>query len=407
MNFKKINKCRICKKNNLDKCLDLGKQPLANSLKKNKSEKEILVPLHLLRCSECYTLQLSHTVNPNKLFSKYVWITGTANETIKYLKKFVLKIQKYIKDKKNDEVLEIASNDGSLLKLLKIKQINASGVEPAKNIAQYANKKKLKTYNMFFNYSNSKKILHKTKKKYSVVICRNVIPHVENILDVFKGIDNILKQDGKLIIEFHYVENLLKKMHFDYIYHEHIFYFSIKTISNLAKKFKLYSNDVFKSPISGGSLVLIFSRNKNKSKKLLLMEKMENKNHINSKNTVLLLNAKIQDYKKMFLKKIKIYNPKIIAGYGASARSNTFINYLKINENDMNVIFDKNLLKKNLFAPKANIKIISPDKKQILKYRVIIILAWNFYDEIKKELIKYKFKGKIIKPLPNFKIEKI
>ena len=137
------------------------------------------------------------------------------------------------------------------------------------------------------------------------------------------------------------------------------------------------------------------------------MEKMENKNHINSKNTVLLLNAKIQDYKKMFLKKIKIYNPKIIAGYGASARSNTFINYLKINENDMNVIFDKNLLKKNLFAPKANIKIISPNKKQILKYRVIIILAWNFYDEIKKELIKYKFKGKIIKPLPNFKIEKI
>ena len=217
----------------------------------------------------------------------------------------------------------------------------------------------------------------------------------------------MLKKDGKLIVEFHYAKNILSKMQFDYIYHEHTYYFTIKTLSEYLKKYNLFANDVVESKISGGSLVLTFSYKNNQSKKLKKMINIENKHRINSYNKIKTVNQKLFKYKRDFKKLLHRNKNYKIAGYGSSARSNTLINFLEFSEDNLDCIFDKNTLKHNKFTPGKNLKILKPIKKEIIKFDIIIIFAWNFYDEIKNYLKNIGFKGRIVKTLPKLKIEKI
>ncbi len=397
-------KCRACQSRGKI-VLNLGKQPLANAIKVNK-KKENKYDLILLQCNKCHTLQLSKDIHPKILFSNYVWVTGTSDSTIRYLKDFSAYIFKKMKYNPNLRILEIASNDGSFLKILKKKFNYVIGIEPAKNLAKLSNKNNLKTYNYFFNNNSSKLILKKIKNKVDLIICRNVIPHINNLHSVFKGINNILDKKGKLIIEFHYAEHLLKDLHFDYIYHEHVYYFTIKTLSNYLKYYDLYPNDVKLSKISGGSLILTFSYDKKRTIKLDNYIIKEKKLKLHSKITLNKFKFKITKYKKK-IKEIINKNSYKIAGYGSSARSNTLINFLNLNDNKIKYIFDKNSLKHGKYTPGSNLKIIKPSSTSLKKFNTIIVFAWNFYDEIKEELKKLKFKGKIIKVLPKPKIEKI
>ncbi len=404
--FKLIKKCRICNSNNIASILNLGNQPLANSFQK-KIIHQKTIPLNLLRCYDCFTLQLSATVKPSYLFSKYLWVTGTSQAVKTYRNYFVKKIKNFHSLNKR-KLLEIASNDGFFLEEFKRHKFETLGIDPAKNIVKIANKKKIKTLPRFFNKETSNYI----KNKYfapDIVVCRNVIPHVENIHSVVEGIYNVLAHDGKAYIEFHYASNLYEQLHYDYIYHEHIFYFTLCTMINLLKKHGLSAVDVFKSPISGGSLVLVAAKTKmvisDDLKKLISNEKKKKINHLiywknfqqkcNKHNTILinLINSLIKEN-------------KILAGYGASARSSTLLNFCKINNKHLSFVFDKNYLKHDLFTSGSNIKIQKPDIKVIKSMDCIIILAWNFKDEIIKFLKKINFRGKLISVLPDIKIFK-
>jgi 2-polyprenyl-3-methyl-5-hydroxy-6-metoxy-1,4-benzoquinol methylase len=399
--YKIIKRCRICSNKNLNSVIDLGKQPPANSLQK-KILKQTQIPLNVVRCSKCTTLQLNATVNPKYLFSKYLWVTGTSDGVKKYRDFFIKKIKS--KHKIGKSVLEVASNDGFFLKELKKNKYKVLGVDPAKNIARKANKNGIKTLPLFFNKINALKI----KKNYfspDIIICRNVIPHVENINSVIGGISTILNKNGKAYIEFHYAENLSKNLHYDYIYHEHIFYFTYFSIKKLLNKHKLYPIDYFNSPISGGSIVLEISRNKIKeSKELKKLRKKEEDTKINTLSYWNNFSRKCLLHKKTLLKKINDNKIGNIAGYGASARSSTLLNFCKINNDYLKVIFDKNSLKHKLYTAGSNIQIMSPTKKMIKKFRCILILAWNFEKEIIRFIKKSGFKGKLIVVLPKIKI---
>ena len=403
--YKIIKRCRVCESTNLKSILNLGKQPPANSLQK-KISYQLKVPLNLLRCSSCLTLQLSATISPDYLFSKYLWVTRTSDSIKKYRDYFVKKIKSFHNVKKR-KLLEIASNDGFFLEEFKRNKFQVLGVDPAKNIVK--NVKKIKTISKFFNTNVADTI----KTRYfspNIVICRNVIPHVENIHDVIEGISRVLSDDGKAYIEFHYAENLNKNLHYDYIYHEHIFYFTLLTITNILKKHGLYSIDYFKSPISGGSIVLIASKKElNKSnilKKLILYER---KNKINSLIYWKSFKKKCQRHRLILNQQIKnlTKNKKKIAGYGASARSSTLLNYCKINNNQLKVIFDKNIMKNNLYTAGSNIIIKQPKLDLISNYDAILILAWNFKEEIIAFLRKMNFKKTIITVLPRIKIKNV
>ena len=405
--YKVIKECRVCSSKKLKSIINLGNQPPANSLRK-KLSKQLMVPLNMMRCSDCYTLQLSATVNPNYLFSKYLWVTGTSEGVKKYRDFFVKKIKSFHSNSKR-KLLEIASNDGFFLEEFKKNKFTILGVDPAKNIEKKPNEKKIKTIPLFFNKKTSALI----KKNYfspDIVVCRNVIPHVENIHSVIGGISNVLATDGKAYIEFHYAENLNKNLHYDYIYHEHIFYFTFMSMKNLLEQHGLYAVDYFKSPISGGSLVVVASKKKDTiSKNLKKLIEYEKNNKINSEIYWKNFKQKCLTHKILLRETLHNFLRKKnkLSGYGASARSSTLLNFCNINNKHLDLIFDKNILKDNLYTAGSNIMIKQPKIRAFRGTNCIVILAWNFKDEIIRYLKKeIKFKGFIIIVLPRIKIIK-
>ena len=409
MQNKKISQCRSCGNKKLLTVFNLGKQPLANALLIDRQEilNEKYFPLKVVICKRCKLIQLNYTVNPKILFKKYLWVTGTSQKVREYREFFFKKISKFLKNK-NNYICEIASNDGFFLQYVK-KNNRVLGIDPAKNLAKKANLCGIKTIPEFFNLKISKKIIKIEKDKPNIIICRNVIPHVENINDVLSGIKNLLSNDGYGVIEFHNASHIIKKKHYDYIYHEHIFYYTLSTLSKVLKNQGLYPFDYFISPISGGSYVIIFSKKKIvKTQKFINRIIFEKKNNLDLVSYWQSLNNLAKKHKKNLLKVIFKYgqNNKIV-GYGASARSSTLLNYLNLDNKNIIKILDANPLKKNLYTPGSNIKIYTPNKKNLKGVKVILLLAWNFKDEIIKNLKKLNFKGVVIEPLPKIKITKI
>lgn len=384
--------------------INLGDQPLANNLSVSKKKKQKKYELKVIICKLCKTPQLSIDVNPKILFSKYVWQTGTSSLAKIFSQKFYGIVIKNI-DLKQPNVLEIASNDGTFLKPFKKKGCNVLGVDPAKNIIQIAKQKnKINTLRGFFSYNFSKKI-KKNKFNPDVIFARNVIAHTNNVKSFVKGIENLIKSKGIVAIEFHYAKNIVIQNQYDSIYHEHIFYFSLKTISHLFRLHNLYAYDAVKSPISGGALIVFFKKKKTKKtkryKEILFQENLSN---INSVKRWIKFSNQIQNHSKNLKKKLfdNIKKDKIIA-YGASARSSTLLNYCKLTNHEIDYIIDQNPMKYNKFSPGSNIKIIKPAQglKILKKRKNLLLLAWNFKKEILKFLKKNNFKGKIIQPLPN------
>tara|TARA_B100000945_G_C20420042_1_gene617441 strand:+ start:1930 stop:3198 length:1269 start_codon:yes stop_codon:yes gene_type:complete len=407
---KRIYSCRLCKSKNIVTFFDLGNQPLANRLKKSFKERETKFPLRLFFCKSCRTSQLTHNINSKILFSKYLWQTSTSNTAKKFSDTFCSEILKRIKIKRL-KVLEIASNDGTFLIPFKKRKHSVLGIDPAKNISRLANKKGIKTLSLFFKKGISKKIL-RNQNKFHVVFARNVIAHVENIHEVVDEIKKVINNDGLAAIEFHYSKHIIQGLQYDSIYHEHLFYFSLNSIKHFFEKKGLFLFDVFNSPISGGAIVALFSKNKKSvsqnAKKMLNLEK---KNKINSFNTWKKFSKLSKKHSKKLNKILAELSKKNkIVGYGASARSSTLLNYSNLNHKNILFILDKNKLKKNKFTAGSNIKILDFDvfksklkriNNKIKGYNfVILILAWNFSKEIIKDLKMYLKKSKIIIPLP-------
>ena len=398
--YETISCCRVCNSDNIEEVLDLGNQPPANSLHKDDSDKPPLVPLRLFFCKECSAVQLGETVDPEYLFNEYVWVTGTSSTAELYSKDFTenaLKISGF----KEPSVIEIASNDGTFLRSFQERGCEVLGIDPAKNIAEQASKKGIPTISEFFS-SEVATTLVENQGKSDLVFARNVIPHVKAIHSIIEGIKVLMKDDSTGIIEFHEAGLILKELHYDSIYHEHLFYFSLKTISFLLEKYGLFIFDIMPSPISGGSWVIYFSRNKkNKSRKLKEAEASEEKLGINDLETWLQFSRNVKDH-AIQIRNLLPDGKKIMA-YGASARSSTLLNYCGINTDNITAIIDKNPLKHNLLSPGVEIPIISYEEGiEVLKSEEdLFLLAWNFEKEIIRDLKNDGFNGKFIVPLPN------
>ena len=401
-NLNKLLQCRICNSNEILPILDLGNQPLANSLKKEKTQSETFFPLEICQCKKCSVIQLTETIDAKLLFNEYLWVTGTSKIAKEYSQIFFERSKKYIQSK-NPFIIEIASNDGTFLKPFKEHGFKVLGVDPASNIAEIANRQGIKTIPEFFGLQSSKAIVEK-EGKANLIFARNVIPHVENIKDVINGISNLLSENGVGIIEFHRADIILDELHYDSIYHEHLFYFSINSLTYLLNSFNLYPFDLDVSPISGGSFVIYFSKERKSKSKILLDKEKEEINLgvdklINWKN----FSLKVTAHKKKIVQIVSDFNKakKKVVAYGASARSSTLLNFCELSYKDLKVIADKAPMKQGLFTPGTSIPIVSPEEALEDNPDVILLLAWNFKDEIIEELkTKYLWEGKIILPLP-------
>jgi SAM-dependent methyltransferase len=401
--YNTIQCCRICSSNELKDLLHLGNQAPANSLYGTSDNAPIDVPLRLVYCNNCSTVQLGEDVDPNYLFSQYLWVTGTSNTAENYSFEFAKKALEKIENQSNNKpyVVEVASNDGTFLKRFIESNCKVLGIDPAKNIAELANKNGIPTSPNFFNIDIARELIKKDGQA-DIIFARNVIPHVKEIHSVIEGISAFLKDDGVGIIEFHNAGLVLDELHYDYIYHEHLFYFTLKTMNGLIHRYGLNIYDLMYSPISGGSWVVYFSKKKKtKSKKLIEIEKQEIQNELNSYSrwTEFSENVLVHSEK---LKKIVFNSSEKIPAYGASARSSTLLNFCGINSENISVVIDKNPLKVGLYTAGSNIPIVSfqDGLEEIKKAGQILLLAWNFQDEIIKDLRSAGFKGQFIIPLP-------
>ena len=400
---KAILKCRLCGSQELQNILELGDQPPANSLRKSLSEILYKVPLIICRCAKCTTIQLTETIQPEYLFSNYVWVTGTSKGAREYSKIFSERILTKVCKQSDLFVVEVASNDGTFLKHFQEYGHKVLGVDPAKNLAVEAQKNGIPTLAAFFSYDVSKQVVNENGKA-DIVVARNVIPHVPDPNDVVSGMAHSLNEDGVGAIEFHSIDKILSELHYDSIYHEHFFYHSLHSINELLSRNNLFLFDVAESPISGGSLVAYFSK-KTRDKTSALNEKLkwENNQGISS------LNAWQQFAKKSYhhRKKLKLLIEseisigKKLIGYGASARSSTLLNFCEINHKHLACIADQNPLKHNSYSPGTDVLILSPDEALKKKPDTIVILAWNFKAEIIDNLKENGFSGNVIVPLPN------
>jgi SAM-dependent methyltransferase len=381
--------------------LNLGDQPPANSLRKDLAINLPDVPLQLCRCANCTTVQLTDTVDPAYLFSQYVWVTGTSETANKYSADFQKKIEGLSVSNVNF-VIEVASNDGTFLRRFKDAGSKVLGIDPAQNLAEEATKSGIPTIPKFFGLDIAQGVVSK-HGFCDVVIARNVIPHVPDPNDVIAGMAACLENKGLGVIEFHWVDKILTELHYDSIYHEHYFYHSLHSIRELLRRHQLTLFDVSHSPISGGSLVAYFSKApREPSRELIEILTWEERQglatlksweefSINSIAHAKALKASVED---------QISRGRKLIGYGASARSSTLLNFCQINRKHLGCIADQNPLKHNQYTPGTDILILPPDEALASNPDTIVLLAWNFQEEILNYLKKIGFHGEVIIPLP-------
>jgi SAM-dependent methyltransferase len=323
---------------------------------------------------------------------------------LQHAKKFSKKIIKLLNLNKDSTVVEIACNDGYLLKNFVARKIRCLGIEPSLSVAKVAKKKKIKVVTKFF--SNSLSMVISKNYKSDLIIANNVYAHIPDVIDFTKGLKNLLKPCGTIVIEFQYVISLIKRYQFDTIYHEHYSYYSLTSVNNILKSQNLKIYNVDKINTHGGSLRIYVCHNNylkevNKKVKQILKEE---RNIVNSPKFYKNLNFKVNKIKEdllEFLIKLKNENQKVCA-YGAAAKGNTLLNFCKINSDLIYCIFDNSKSKQGMFMPGSHIPVLSSKSIKKIKPDYILILPWNIREEIKKQLKKYK--SKIFIAVPKIKI---
>ena len=376
--------CRSCGGRDLKRVISLGYQPLANNLLKDKNSKCELYPLEMNYCTQCHNCQLSIVVNPKKMFSKYLYLSSTSRSFREHFKNAA---QKYIKDfklsPKKSYIIDVGSNDGIALKPFKnLKFKNILGVEPAKNLARFANKEKIKTYNGFLDKESLKKI----KKNADLILASNVFAHSNELKIMAECMFKLLKDSGTIIIEIQYLVNTLRDLTFDNIYHEHYNYWSLTSLVNFFDNLggKIFRAEKIKT--HGGSLRVYVKKNTKVKIEKNVLDLLNEEEKFGIKEFKTYQNFATQVYKirdnvRKNISKIKSNNKKIV-GYGSPAKATTALNFFGIS-NELDFIIEDNKLKQGKFLPGMKISIIS---KENLKGKAdyLLVLAWNFFDEIKK-----------------------
>jgi SAM-dependent methyltransferase len=403
--------CRVCRNEKLDKFLSLGESPLANSFLRKESlgKDELRFPLELCFCNRCSLVQLSYIVDPDLLFKNYLYVSSTSNSFRNHFTKMAQNTVKRFGLNSSSLAVDIGSNDGILLKGFKGYGINVIGVEPAENIAKIAQKEGIETINSFFNGGAVSNII-KSKGKADIVTACNVFAHVDDISSVVHDVKDLLKEDGIFIIEVQYLLRTLKDMTFDNIYHEHLSYYSLSALKYFFESHNLNIFDVEEVETHGGSIRVFIQRKGSKyeisskvndilkGEKEAGLEKIET--YVEYAKKVYLIKDKIVSY----VDKLKAENKKI-SGYGAPAKSSTLLNFCKIGNNKLDYIVDDSPLKVGLYTPGTHIPIVSSKELDRNTPDCIIILAWNFAEEIIKKTEKFANLGvRFIIPLPEPKM---
>jgi SAM-dependent methyltransferase len=407
--------CRSCEHTELQPIISLGRTPLANALLTHEelSQPEETYPLDLVFCPNCTLVQITETVPPEKLFREYLYFSSFSDTVLQNAREIV---ERTIRRRDLDEeslVVELASNDGYLLKNYKENGIRVLGVEPARNIAQVAEDRGIQTVSEFFDEALALR-LQDQGYAADVIHANNVVAHVADLQGVVAGIAALLKPDGVAIIENHYVKDMIDHVEFDSIYHEHLCYYSVTSFRNLFARHGLILVDVERLPIHGGSLRVYFQRAN--GPRSLEQESAARVNDLLAEEErwgvgdfafYRDFGAKVETLRHELLACLQGIKSegKTIAVYGASAKSTTLLNYFGIGSETLEYVVDRSTAKQGRYTPGTYLPIRSTDALLETQPDYVLLLTWNFADEILAQQAEYRQRGgKFIVPIPALQV---
>jgi len=395
----------------LKRILDLGEMPLANAFldKSQLSKNEISYPLRVVWCESCGLLQIDEIVPAEILFRNYIYVSGTSEALRKHFEGLTMNVVNNFVLDSSSLVIDIGSNDGTLLKEFKKFGLKVIGVEPAVNIAKIAEENGIKTINDFFSEDVAKKIVWENGKAEAIT-ATNVVAHTNDLDDLLKGVSYLLKDDGVFVIEVPYLVDLLENVEFDTIYHEHLSYFAVRPLKKLFEERDFKIVNIERIKIHGGTIRIFVSKKKSRYNinenvnRLISLEIKKGMNEVRIYRKFAERVEKLKEDLVSLLQKLKSENKKVI-GYGAAAKGNTLLNYYHIGPELIEFIADLSPMKQNKFTPGTHIPVYSPERIYEIKPDYMLILAWNFADEIIKQQSKFKeIGGKFIIPVPEVRI---
>lgn len=378
----KVTSCRICKSKKLTLVFSLGKQPPANNLVAAKNKKSKTYPLELLQCQHCGLIQLSYVVSKEKLFDNYFYIPSLSQTYLSHFDELSHSLINDLQLQKKSLVVDIGGSDGSLLQAFEKKGMNVVNIEPAKNIVS-----KVVKINQYFDKKTAQQVVKKFGKA-KLATATNVFAHIHDLHTFVKNLDILLDDDGVFFAQFPDVRYLLKENQFDTIYHEHLSYFTYEPLHHLFMNSPFELFKVENSEIHGGSMRIYVRR-----RKFLLPEFAKNAKTIKKE-----LNTFLRSEKK---------KGKKIVGFGAAAKGMTLLYYCGLDNKILDYIADGTPYKQGKYSPGTGIK-VEPETELIKNSPdIILILAWNYKEEIIKKVQKMLGKDKkitFVLPIPTVEI---
>ncbi len=391
----------------LERVLDLGRQPLANAFLHSPAEfrAEPTFPLELFRCDDCALVQLVHVVDPAILFRDYIYVTGTSDTIALHNERYAADVTGQLGLTGEDLVVEVASNDGSLLSRFAARGIRTLGVEPARNIATEARKRGIDTVEEFFDTTLALEVRDRFGRARAV-IGNNVLAHVDDTAGFLGGMASLLAPGGLAIVEVPYLGDMLERLEYDTIYHEHLCYFSIGALMRLCDRAGLSVRRIDHLPVHGGSIRLyggLSARGQEHDPAVLAMVEGERRAGLLSGERFRQFAHDVdasRDALLALLHRLRAEG-KRVAAYGAPAKGNTLLNYCGIGTDLVACTFDKSPHKAGRYTPGMHLPVLPADAIAERSPDYLLLLAWNFADEIMAQQANFRSRGgRFIIPIP-------